>query len=325
MKLTCPHCHKTIVLPENEESRLMLQLRDDLFYESVDQAVAERMLLKQKEYDAQTLQAASEHERLLAEQREHYESKLQEQKAMLEYYKDLKLQASTKMVGETLEQHCMTEFNRIRMTAFPHAYFEKDNDASGGSKGDFIYRELDEDGDEILSIMFEMKNEMDTTKTKHKNEHFFAKLDKDRTAKSCEYAVLVSLLESDSEFYNTGIVDVSYRYEKMYVIRPQFFITLITLLRNAALRSSSYRKELKTLRQQCVDAVSLEHQIHEFQTEFHDQYDVANDRIDTAIMDIDKSISKLEQIRKNLLSASKHLNKVGCKVDDFEIFSTKND
>ena len=187
-----------------------------------------------------------------------YEEKLKEKQELIDYYKDFKAKQSTKMVGESLEQHCLIEFNKLRATAFPTAYFEKDNDAKSGSKGDFIYRETSPDGVEFISIMFEMKNEMDTTATKKKNEDFFRELDKDRREKKCEYAVLVSLLEIDSELYNTGIVDVSYQYEKMYVIRPQFFIPMITLLRNAALNSLSYRQELEMIRQQNIDITNFE-------------------------------------------------------------------
>lgn len=200
--------------------------------------------------------------------KEKYEQQLKDKDQLIDYYKDFKSKQSTKMVGESLEQHCETEFNRLRATGFKNAYFEKDNDARTGSKGDYIFRETDENGVEIISIMFEMKNEMDTTATKHKNEDFFKELDKDRNEKSCEYAVLVSLLEADSELYNCGIVDVSHRYEKMYVIRPQFFIPMITLLRNAALNSLSYKQELARVRNQNIDVTDFEQNLMDFKTSF---------------------------------------------------------
>ena len=200
------------------------------------------------------------------------------------YYKDFKLRQSTKMVGESLEQHCEIEFNKLRATAFQHAYFEKDNDDRGGTKGDYIYREASEDGVEFISIMFEMKNEMDATATKHKNEDFFKKLDKDRNDKNCEYAVLVSTLEADSELYNSGIVDVSYRYPKMYVIRPQFFIPIITLLRNAALNSLQYRTELARVREQNIDITHFEDDLNEFKEKFARNYRLASDKFRTCLL-----------------------------------------
>lgn len=243
----------------------------------------------------------------------------------ISYYKDLKTKMSTKMVGETLEQHCQTEFDKIRMTAFPNAYFEKDNDAKSGSKGDFIFRECDENGTEIISIMFEMKNEMDETATKHKNEHFFDKLDKDRNEKKCEYAVLVSLLEADSELYNTGIVDVSYKYPKMYVIRPQFFIQMITLLRNAALNSLKYKQELAVVREQNIDITHFEEDLNEFKNRFSRNYNLASKRFTEAIEEIDKSIDHLNKIKDALLSSENNLRLANNKAEDITIKKlTKN-
>ena len=223
------------------------------------------------------------------------------------------------MVGETLEQHCQTEFNRIRTAAFPHAYFEKDNDARTGSKGDYIFRELDEAGNEIVSIMFEMKNENETTATKHKNEDFFKELDKDRREKNCEYAILVSLLESDSELYNTGIVDVSYRYEKMYVIRPQFFIPIITLLRNAALGSLQYKQELAVVRSQNIDITHFEENMEKFKVGFARNYDLASRKFKTAIDEIDKTINSLQKTKDALLSSENNLRLANNKAEELTI------
>ena len=233
--------------------------------------------------------------------------------------KDFKQKLSTKMIGETLEQHCEIEFNKIRATAFPTAYFEKDNDASGGTKGDYIYKESDVNGNEIMSIMFEMKNENDTTATKKKNEDFFAKLDKDRKDKGCEYAVLVSLLESDNEFYNTGIVDVSYKYPKMYVIRPQFFITIITLLRNAGMKSLEYKTELSIMRNQNIDVTNFEEKIDDFKTGFARNYDLASRQFGDAIKEIDKTMTHLQKTKDSLLSSVNNLRLANNKAEDLTI------
>lgn len=248
-----------------------------------------------------------------------YESALKLKEEENERLKDLKSKLSTKMVGETLEQHCQTEFNRIRTAAFPHAYFEKDNDARTGSKGDYIFRELDEAGNEIISIMFEMKNENETTATKHKNEDFFKELDKDRREKNCEYAILVSLLESDSELYNTGIVDVSYRYEKMYVIRPQFFIPIITLLRNAALSSLQYKQELAVVRSQNIDITHFEENMEKFKVGFARNYDLASRKFKTAIDEIDKTINSLQKTKDALLSSENNLRLANNKAEELTI------
>lgn len=257
--------------------------------------------------------------------KEEYQEKLRLKEEELEYYKDFKARQSTKMIGESLEQHCLTQFNSLRMTAFPNAYFEKDNDAKSGSKGDFIYRECAEDGTEFISIMFEMKNEGDTTATKHKNEDFFKELDKDRREKGCEYAILVSLLEIDSELYNNGIVDVSYRYPKMYVIRPQFFIPIITLLRNAARNSLGYRRELQLIQNQQVDIQRFEENMKAFKDGFARNYRLASDRFKTAIEEIDKTIDHLQKTKAALLSSENNLRLANNKAEDLSIKKlTKN-
>jgi hypothetical protein len=237
----------------------------------------------------------------------------------IERLKDMKARQSTKMVGESLEQHCQTEFNRIRMTAFPNAYFEKDNDSRTGSKGDFIFRENDEHGNEIISIMFEMKNENETTATKHKNEDFFKELDKDRREKKCEYAVLVSLLEADSEYYNTGIIDVSYRYDKMYVIRPQFFIQIITLLRNAAMNALKYKAELAVVREQNIDITHFEDDMNEWKAGWLNTMKNAGKKHLEAIEQINKAIKDLEKTRDALMLSDKHLASAEGKLDDLTI------
>ncbi|MBX3289531.1 MAG: DUF2130 domain-containing protein [Acidobacteria bacterium] len=233
--------------------------------------------------------------------------------------KDMKLKLSTKMLGETLEQHCETEFNKLRATAFQNAYFEKDNDSSSGSKGDFVYRENDAAGNEIISIMFEMKNEGDETATKKRNEDFFKELDKDRTEKKCEYAVLVSLLEVDSEFYNTGIVDVSHKYNKMYVVRPQFFIPIITLLRNAAMNAVQYKAELALARNQNIDITNFEEKINKFREGFARNYDLASRKFKDAIDGIDKTIKELEKTKAALLSSENNLRLANEKTEDLTI------
>lgn len=235
------------------------------------------------------------------------------------FYKDLKIRQSTKMVGETLEQHCEIEFNRLRATAFQNAYFEKDNDAKTGSKGDYIFRESTPEGIEFISIMFEMKNEMETTATKHKNEDFFKELDKDRNEKNCEYAVLMSLLESDNELYNTGIIDVSHRYPKMYVIRPQFFISMITLLRNAALNSVQYRKQLAEYKNQNIDISNFEAEMNDFKEKFGRNYQLASDKFRKAIEEIDKTIDHLQKTKDALLSSENNLRLANNKAQDLTV------
>ena len=256
---------------------------------------------------------------LAAAEKSKYEGALQIKEEEIQRLKDLKSKLSTKMVGETLEQHCEMEFNRLRAAAFPHAYFEKDNDARTGSKGDFIFRENDADGNEIISIMFEMKNENETTATKHKNEDFFKELDKDRREKHCEYAVLVTLLEADSELYNTGIVDVSYRYEKMYVVRPQFFIPMITLLRNAAMNSMQYKSELALMRNQNIDITHFEENMEAFKQGFARNYDLASRKFQNAIDEIDKTIDHLKKTKEALLSSENNLRLANNKAEDLTI------
>lgn len=246
---------------------------------------------------------------------EKYAIELKNKDELIEQYKDFKARLSTKMVGETLEQHCLTQFNSLRMSAFPNAYFEKDNNAKSGSKGDFIFRES-EDGIEFISIMFEMKNEMDTTATKHKNEDFFKELDKDRNEKGCEYAVLVSMLEADNEFYNAGIVDVSYKYPKMYVIRPQFFIPLISLLRNAARNSLEYKRELALAKAQEVDLTNFENNINEFKNAFSKNYQLASKKFNIAIEEIDKTIDHLQKTKEALLSSENNLRLANNKAEE---------
>lgn len=251
-------------------------------------------------------------------EKEKYEALLRLKDEEIERYRDFRARLSTKMIGESLETHCMDEFNRMRQAAFPSAYFEKDNDARTGSKGDFIFRDYD-DGIEYISIMFEMKNEADGTGKKHRNEDFFKELDKDRREKGCEYAVLVSMLESDSDLYNSGIVDVSYRYEKMYVIRPQFFIPMITLLRNAARSSLGYRKQLQTIQNQNIDITHFEEALDDFREKFGRNYRIASERFRTAIEEIDKSIQHLQKIKDNLLASDNNLRLANNKAEELTI------
>ncbi len=260
-------------------------------------------------------------EKQLAEKslKDKYETQIKDRDDAIERLRDMKARLSTKMVGETLEQHCETEFNRLRATAFPRAYFEKDNDARTGSKGDYIFRDSDEAGTEIVSIMFEMKNEGDTTATKKKNEDFLKELDKDRTEKGCEYAVLVSLLEPDSELYNTGIVDVFHRYPKMYVVRPQFFLPIITLLRNAAMNSLEYKSELALVKAQNIDVTNFESDLDKFKTAFGKNYDLASRKFQTAIDEIDKSIDHLQKTKDALLSTDRNLRLANDKAQDVTV------
>ncbi len=260
-------------------------------------------------------------EKQLAEKslKDKYETQIKDRDDMIERLRDMKARLSTKMVGETLEQHCETEFNRIRATAFPLAYFEKDNDARAGSKGDYIFRDSDEAGTEIVSIMFEMKNENDETAFKKKNEDFLKELDKDRNEKSCEYAVLVSLLEPDSELYNSGIVDVSHRYRKMYVVRPQFFIPIITLLRNAAQNSLKYKTELALVKAQNIDITNFENELEAFKTGFARNYELASKKFKTAIEEIDKTIDHLQKTKDALLGSENNLRLANNKADDLTV------
>jgi hypothetical protein len=265
--------------------------------------------------------ARAELEKQLAEKslKDKFETQIKDRDDAIERLRDMKARLSTKMVGETLEQHCETEFNRIRATAFPRAYFEKDNDARTGSKGDYIFRDLDEPGTEIVSIMFEMKNENDRTSSKNKNEDFLKELDKDRLEKGCEYAVLVSLLEPDSELYNTGIVDVFHRYPKMYIVRPQFFLQIITLLRNAAMNSLKYKSELALVRAQNVDITNFENNLEAFKTAFARNYDLASNSFKKAIDEIDKSIDHLQKTKDALLGTDRNLRLANDKAQDVTI------
>ena len=285
-------------------------------------AIKEAVTLLEKERDdlARDLQVkATEQQLLEATLRDTHSAEVKAKDEQIAYYKDLKAKLSTKMVGETLEQHCEIEFERLRATGFTRAYFEKDNDARGGSKGDYIFKDSDEAGTEFISIMFEMKNEADATATKKKNEDFFKELDKDRTEKGCEYAVLVSLLEPDSELYNTGIVDVSHRYPKMYVVRPQFFIPIITLLRNAAQNSLAYRAELERVKEQNIDITNFENKLESFKSGFARNYDLAAKKFRTAIEEIDKTIDHLQKTKDALLGSEDNLRLANNKAEDITI------
>ena len=256
---------------------------------------------------------------------ENHKQSLKHKDEEIAYYKDLKAKQSTKLVGETLEQHCMNLFNQIRTTAFPNAYFEKDNEVVEGTKGDFVFKDFTNDGVEYVSIMFEMKNENDTTATKHKNEHFFQKLDEDRRKKNCEYAVLVSLLEPDNEFYNNGIVDVSYKYPKMYVIRPQFFLSFISLIRNASMNSANIKRELALVRNQELDVSNFEQNLEDFKDKFSKNYITASNKFMTAIEEIDKTIDHLKKVKDNLISSERNLRLANDKAQDLSIKKlTKN-
>ena len=294
---------KTAVL---EATSLIKKERDKLVYE-LSNKENEKLLLEKSINEA------------FAEKMKLKEEALKMKDDEIERLRDFKQKLSTKMVGETLEQHCEIEFNRIRATAFQAAYFEKDNDISGGTKGDYIYRENDSNGNELISIMFEMKNEGDETSTKKKNEDFFAKLNKDRNDKNCEYAVLVSLLEGDNELYNSGILDVSYKYPKMYVIRPQFFITIITLLRNAAKNSLQYKNELSLMRNQSIDVTNFENKINSFKEGFSKNYELASRKFETAIGEIDKTINHLNKTKEALLSSVNNLRLANNKAEELTI------
>lgn len=350
-EIKCPECGHRFELTASDYDNIASQVRNAEF----EKEVQNRMKLVEDSYKAQMsakvesakLEAVGELQRQLSDSKQREtmlegklslaESKIelavlqavesqktkdaverQQLQTELDYYKDLKTRMSTKMVGETLEQHCQIQFNQIRAAAFPNAYFEKDNDARTGSKGDFIYRE-DMDGVSLLSIMFEMKNEMDTTATKHNNEDFFKELDKDRREKGCEYAVLVSMLEADSELYNVGIVDVSYRYPKMYVIRPQFFIPMITLLRNAALNAMDARRELVRMQNMNLDVTKFESELLNFKDKIAKNYDLASRQFMTAIDEIDKTIDHLQKVKKSLLSSERNLRLLNDKTDGLSI------
>lgn len=298
-------------LKKEEEKNQKLQAKLDSSEDKKTIAVMEAVKKVEDEKKDLEIQLTQEkdREKILLEQKDE----------QIAYYKDLKTKMSTKMVGETLEQHCEIQFNQLRATAFRNAYFEKDNDARTGSKGDYIYRETDANGVEIISIMFEMKNEMDETATKHKNEDFYKELDKDRREKNCEYAVLVSMLESDSELFNAGIVDVSYKYDKMYVVRPQCFIPIITLLRNAAMNALSYKQELAVVRNQNIDISNFEENLMNFKDNFGRNYDIAHTHFDKAIDEIDKTIDHLQKVKRELQGSDNQLRIANNKVDDISI------
>ena len=303
---------------EVAELKAVIASRDTSEALAIAQAVG--TVEKQRDQLQADLKLAKAEEEIKASAlKDKYENQIQDRDEAIERLKDMKARLSTKMLGETLEQHCEIQFNQLRATAFPGAYFEKDNDASSGSKGDYIFRDADDSDTEIVSVMFEMKNESDTTATKKKNEDFLKELDKDRNEKGCEYAVLVSLLESDSELYNSGIVDVSHRYPKMYVIRPQFFIPIITLLRNAAMGALEYKQELALVREQSIDVTNFEDDLDKFKTAFSKNYDIASRKFTTAIAEIDKSIDHLQKTKDALLSTDRNLRLANDKAQDVTI------
>lgn len=356
-EIKCPNCGEVFAVDESGYARILQQVRDKEFEKELKRREDDLAGIKESELKLARMEQKEEFNKLLSSKeaeifekekelskkeaeieklrgqlsnkeaeselkaqsmQRQYEERLKLKDEQIEYYKDFKARQSTKMVGESLEQHCLTQFNSLRMTAFPNAYFEKDNDVRSGSKGDFIFRE-EIDGVEFISIMFEMKNEMDGTAAKHKNEDFFKELDKDRREKKCEYAVLVSLLEIDNELYNNGIVDVSYKYEKMYVIRPQFFIPMITLLRNAALNSLQYRKELEVAKHQQIDVLHFEENMNAFKEGFARNYRIASNKFKTAVEEIDKTISHLQKTKEALLSSENNLRLANNKAEDLSI------
>ncbi len=354
-EIKCPNCGKTFKIDENSYAEIVRQVRDSEFSNDLESrltilknekeiAIEKAKLEKEKELSEQNNQMKlkliemqnklnldeekAKNKIILVENelkekinavKLQYETEIKLKDEQIAQLKDFKIKQSTKMVGESLERFCQDEFNKIRATAFPTAYFEKDNDSRRGSKGDFIFREENENGIENISIMFEMKNEMDKTEKKHKNEDFLKELDKDRNEKNCEYAVLVSMLEPDSELYNSGIVDVSYRHPKMYVIRPQFFIPIITLLRNASLKSLEYKKELVKMKNQNIDITNFEEKIENFKGNFARNYQLASKKFQTAIEEIDKTIDHLKKTREALLSSENNLRLANNKAEELSI------
>jgi len=319
---------KSKIKKEEEETKnklniKIIELKNELKLKESEKEIAIKEAETKKEKDINELKNKldlKENEYLLKEKtlNDSYKEKLKDKDEQIAYYKDFKARQSTKMIGESLEQHCYTEFNKLR-PLFPNSYFEKDNDAKTGSKGDFIFRDYDEDKTEIVSIMFEMKNEADETATKHKNEDFFKELDKDRREKKCEYAVLVSMLEIDNDYYNEGIVDVSHKYEKMYVIRPQFFIPIITLIRNLAYNSLSYKKELEIVKNTNIDISHFEENMNNFKEAFGRNYRLASERFKKAIEEIDKTIDHLQKTKEHLLKTDDNLRLANNKADDLSI------
>ena len=336
-ELKCPHCGQVFKIDESGYAQILRQVHDEAFRRELEARLREAKTTAEAEKKAAVSEAVRENEKKVIELQgllngkeqeiQLRENNLKEQFALtlklkddeIAQYRDFKTRLSTKMVGESLERHCHDQFDAIRATAFPNAYFEKDNDDRTGSKGDFVFRESDAEGTEFVSIMFEMKNEMDATEKKHRNEDFFRELDKDRREKNCEYAVLVSLLEKDSELYNAGIVDVSHRYEKMYVVRPQCFIPIITLLRNASLKSLRYKKELQIVRNQQIDIQHFEDRMNDFKKRFGDNYRLASEKFKAAIDDIDKSIRALEKTKADLLASENNLRLANDKAQDLTI------
>lgn len=360
-EIKCPKCGEVFTVDESGYASIVQQVRDQEFKKEVEAAIAQKveaeslkikstdteeinrlklqvtelnnkLLLQDKDKELAVSEATTELKDEISKLQLKVESinkdKIQTERVLneqIEFYKNLKAKQSTKMVGETLEQHCDIEFNKIRATAFPRAYFEKDNDARTGSKGDFIFKDFSPEGTEYLSIMFEMKNENDETATKHKNEDFFKELDKDRNEKGCEYAVLVSMLEPDNDLYNVGIVDVSYRYPKMYVIRPQFFIPLITILKNANEKTISYKNELVKVQNQNIDYTNFEENLRKYQDDFARNVELARNKFQLTIDEIDKAISHLQKTREALVSSDNNLRIANEKVADVSIKKlTKN-
>ena len=324
IELTEQKVSSTLQTELQQQKSIIQELKAQLESREVSQKLAITEAVSAVEKERDTLkhnldQAALEKQVAQKALTDQYEVRLKDRDQEIERLKDFKAKLSTKMVGETLEQHCETEFNRIRATAFPRAYFEKDNDARTGSKGDYIFKDIDESDTEIVSIMFEMKNENDTTATKKKNEDFFKELDKDRNEKGCEYAILVSLLEPENALYNTGIVDVSYRYEKMYVIRPQFFIPMITLLRDAAMNALGYKNELALVKSQNIDVTNFEADLEDFKAKFGRNYDLASRQFQTAVAEIDKSINHLQKTRDALLKSENNLRLANDKAQDVTV------
>ncbi len=314
------HLAEQLAKKETKIAEMKSQIQNADLNTKLEVSEAVKLIEKQKDSLENELKNKETEKQLLVNSlNEKFTSELKTKDEAIAFYKDMKQKLSTKMVGETLEQHCEIEFNKLRSTAFPKAYFEKDNDVRSGTKGDYIFKESDVADNEIISIMFEMKNEGDETATKKKNEDFFKQLDKDRTQKNCEYAVLVSLLENDNEFYNQGIVDVSHKYPKMYVVRPQFFIPIISLLRNAAMNSMEYKAELSLMRNQNVDITHFEEKINTFKEGFAYNYDLASRKFKTAIDEIDKTISHLQKTKDALLSSENNLRLANKKADDLTI------
>lgn len=336
-EIKCPKCGEAFKIDEAGYADILKQVRDEEFAqalkEKLDQAEREKkseiqIAQGQKDIEIERLRAEIKNKELqnqlavkdalaLLEANKNKELQLKEEE--LAYYKDFKLKLSTKMVGETLEEHCEIEFNKIRSTGFQRAYFKKDNKVAEGSKGDYIFKDFSEEGIEFVSIMFEMKNESDDTEKKKKNTDFLKELDKDRNAKGCEYAVLVTVLESDNDLYNTGIVDVSYLYPKMYIVRPNFFIPILTLIRNAAQSTIASKSELAQLKEENIDITNFERDLHNFQNDFNDKFRLAGDRFEEAIEGIDKTIEQLEKVKKALVKSERHLQVAKNKIEDVSI------